>query len=73
MIQDVGRAAGAQAAFADVRTEEISVASAEDSEEERGGRRRVHVKVYLREIHRERRRRVLLPRGRAGGPVVPPP
>ena len=33
VIQDVAAAAGAGAAFADVRTEEISVASAEDSEE----------------------------------------
>jgi hypothetical protein len=34
VIQDVAAAAGAQAAFKDVRTEEISVASAEQSEEE---------------------------------------
>ena len=34
VIQDVAAAAGAGAAFADVRTEEISVASAEASEEE---------------------------------------
>ena len=35
VIQDVAAAAGAGAAFKDVRTEEISVAGAEDSEEER--------------------------------------
>ena len=34
VIQDVAAAAGAAAAFADVRTEEISVAGAEDREEE---------------------------------------
>ena len=34
VIQDVAAAAGAQAAFADVRTEAISVASAEDSDSE---------------------------------------
>merc|ERR1719171_1627928 len=34
VIQDVAAAAGAGAAFADVRTEEISVAGAEDGEEE---------------------------------------
>ena len=58
-IQDAAEAAGAESAFADVRTEEISVASAEESEDDDDASTSIAVKL--------RRRRRVLARGRAGG------